>query len=261
MDKEEVLSAISEIRKISKKRNFKQNFDLIINLKGLNLKKSEENINIFVNLHYGIGKKLKVCGFVDQQLASKAKEVFDSVVLDEDFDKYSRDKKLIKGLVNGSDVFVAQANLMGKVATAFGKTLGPRGKMPNPKVGGVITPATNLKVLYDKFQKTIHLQTKNELILKCGIGNEDMKDEEIVDNIITVYNSLMPVLPQEKANIRSVLLKMTMGPVVYITGKDVKKEKEKKIDEEKKVDVKKVKKTKEKSVSKIKAKKVEVKDA
>ena len=57
MNKEEILKAIKKARELSKKRKFDQTFDLIINLHKLNIKKPEENINTFVVLPQGKGKK------------------------------------------------------------------------------------------------------------------------------------------------------------------------------------------------------------
>ena len=56
MDKSEVKKALEELKKSSKKRNFKQRIELIVNLKGLNMKKPEEQVELFVPLHYSTGK-------------------------------------------------------------------------------------------------------------------------------------------------------------------------------------------------------------
>lgn len=216
MDNKDILKTLELIRKNSPKRNFNQTFDLIINLKQLNLKKPEENINSFVTLHYGKGKKIKVCALVDNVLAKQAKEICDAVILKDEFAKWGGDKRGLKRLAKGIDFFIAQANLMPQIAGSFGKVLGPMGKMPSPKAGCIVPPGADLKPLCEKLQKTVRIQTKNELIVKVPVGMENMKDEEIADNISVIYNSLLSTLPQDKDNIKNVLIKLTMSPAVKI---------------------------------------------
>ena len=98
--------------------------------------------------------------------------------------------------------------------------------MPNPKIGSVLPPNANIKPLYEKLRMTVNLVTKNEPTIKCSVGKEDM-DDRVIDNILTVYNSIIQKLPNEKQNIKSVLLKLTMGPA-FIIGKEEEKEDKKK---------------------------------
>lgn len=223
MDKQGILEAIKKIREKSEKRNFKQNFDLIINLRKLNLKKPEENVNLFVVLPHSKGKKTKVCALVDKELAVQAKESCDKVILKSDFEKLN--KKDFKRIAKEYDYFIAQATLMVDVAKFFGKVLGPLGKMPNPKAGCIVPPNADLKQVYQKLQKTVKLQTKNEQAVKCSIGLEDMKDEEIQANASSVYNTVLHALPHEKQNIKSVILKLTMGSPVIIGEKETERKK------------------------------------
>ena len=108
---------------------------------------------------------------------------------------------------------------MTKIASTFGKVLGPRGLMPSPKAGCVVAPASDLKVIIEKLQKTVRLETKNEPTIKVPVGSEAMKDEDIADNVLAVYNTILAGLPQERANIKSVVLKLTMGKPVFLGEK------------------------------------------
>lgn len=218
MDKKTVLEAINKIRENSKKRNFSQSFDLIVNLKNLDIKKTEHKVDAFLILPFGRGKKVKVCALVDVQLAKQAKEVCDKVILLEDFNKY-QDKKALKKLAIEFDFFIAQADLMPKMATIFGKVLGVAGKMPNPKAGCIVPGNANLKILYDRLQKTIRIQTKNEATVKCIVGTESMKDDELAENVVFTYNSLLHIVPQEKNNIKEAILKLTMGEPIILEDK------------------------------------------
>lgn len=237
MNKEDILKAVKKTREASKKRKFSQTFDLIINLQQLNLKKPEENVNTFIVLPQGKGKKTKVCALIGKELATQAKEVCDKAILKDEFTKYTEKKKLRK-LAQEYDYFVAQANLMVDIAKFFGKVFGPKGKMPNPKAGCIVPPKIDLKIIYNKLQKTVRLQTKNEQAIKCPVGTEDMKDEQIEENILTVYNAVLHSLPKEKQNIQTVMLKLTMGSRITIGEK----EEEKKEEEKPKVEIKEVKK-------------------
>ena len=218
MDKELIASTLKKIKENSPKKNFKQSIDLIINLKGLDLKKPEHQINMFVALHYDTGKKISICAFVDADMETKAKEVCDEVILVDQFNRF-KGKADIKKLTNKHDFFIAQASIMPKVATVFGRFLGPRGKMPNPKLGSVLPTNANIKPLYDKLKNTVSLVTKNEPTIKCKVGIEDMNDDAVIDNVLTVYNSVVPKLPNEKHNVKSAMLKLTMGPA-FIIGKE-----------------------------------------
>jgi large subunit ribosomal protein L1 len=88
--------------------------------------------------------------------------------------------------------------------------------MPNPKSGSVILPTSNLNELKLKLEKTIRLKTRNEPIIKTYVGNEAMKDEELVENIITVYDTIIKILPQGESNIKDVVLKLTMGSPIKV---------------------------------------------
>jgi len=214
MDKSQVLETIKLVREFSKQRKFSQTFDLIITLKALNLKKPEENIDLFINLPNICGKQPKICAMVGKELSEQA-GVFDMVVQQEEFPKYA-EKKLAKKLASEYDFFIAQANLMAQVATSFGKILGPRDKMPNPKAGAVVPPGADLEQLKQRLSKLIRLKTKKELIVKSSIAKESMKDEEIAENFLTAYNALTHSLPQEEGNIKQVFLKLTMSPAIMI---------------------------------------------
>ena len=249
MEKNEVIQALKRAKETSQKRNFKQSIDLIINLRGLDLKKQENQLDLFVSLHYGRGKQVSVCGLIGPELEKQAKEILNEFILSDDFVKY-KDKKEIKKLANKHDFFVAQATIMPKVASTFGRVLGPRGKMPNPKIGCVVPPNANLKPLNEKLQKTMRIMSKNNPIIQCSVGKEDTNEEEVIDNILAIYSSVLSSLPGENQNIKNVYLKLTMGKAVKIGEKEeVKEDKKTKKAEKTKKEVKEVPKEKNKKSS------------
>ena len=199
MDKKEVLKALEEIRK-EEKRKFTQTAELIINLRNFDIKR--QNINLAVEVPHKI-KERKVCAFL-----TKNNSHVDTITKAE-FDKY-KNKKEMKQVMKKYDFFIAVAALMPAVATTFGKVLGPAGKMPSPQLG--ILPNEDekpIKDLLSRINRMIRIKSK-EPSLKISIGKEDLKDEEIADNAIKVYEEVFKVLPRQKENLKSVLIKFTM---------------------------------------------------
>jgi large subunit ribosomal protein L1 len=223
MDKEKLKLALSKVKECSNKRNFIQSIDLIVTLKDFDLKKSENQIDMFVSLHHSNGKKIKVCGLVGPEMKGVAANDLDFAIDVDDFEKYSKDKKLLKKLAEDYDFFVAQATLMPKVAQTFGRVLGPRNKMPNPKAGCVVPPNVNLLQLKAKLMNTVRVTVKLAPQVQVAVGKEDMDEEIVIDNALTIYNQLVHHLPNELHNVKDIMLKMTMGPAVKI-GADIQEE-------------------------------------
>jgi large subunit ribosomal protein L1 len=197
--KEDLKKALNELRK-EKERKFDQTVDLIINLQKYDIKKNP--LNLFISVPHKIKEK-KICGFLE----IKNKNI--ETITKDGFKKYS-DKKELKKLVKKFDFFIAEANLMPKVATTFGRILGPVGKMPSPQLG--ILANVNEKTINElkvKINNSIKIRTK-EASIKLAIGKQNMKDEEIIENIITVYNAILKALSREKDNIKNIEVKFTM---------------------------------------------------
>ena len=213
MNQDQVKKAFEELKKHSKQRKFDQSIDFVVNLREINIKKAEDNVDIFVTLHNPSSKKVRICELGGKELKDKAK-IFDKVVSDEEFQHYN--KQEVKKLSKSYDVFLAQPTVMSKVATTFGKVLGPKGKMPNPRAGHVITPEMDFGKIKDKIQSTIRLKTKNEPIVKASIGKESMTNEQLINNFMTAYNALVHALPKEENNVGAIYLKTTMGKPVKI---------------------------------------------
>jgi large subunit ribosomal protein L1 len=198
--KEQLGKALKELRESNKQRKFIQTADLIINLQKFDIKKTP--INTFVSVPHKIKEK-KVCAFLEV----KNKDI--PTITPSEFKKYS-DKKEIKNLTKKYDFFIAQANLMPQVATTFGRVLGPAGKMPSPQLGILINAdEKNVNETIAKINQSVRIRLK-EPSLKVSIAKENMEDKEIVENIISVYNTLMKSLPRGKENIKNIEVKFTM---------------------------------------------------
>lgn len=202
---EQLKAALTELRK-GEKRKFKQTVDLIVNLQKFEVKKNP--LNIFIKIPHK-SKDKKIAGFFE------SKSDFVDTITEIDFKKYG-DKKKLKSLVKKYDFFIAQAKLMPKVATTFGRVLGPAGKMPSPQLGIVLNAdEKSINELKEKINTSLRIRTK-EASIKVAVGKEDMKDEEIVENINSVYNELIKALPRDKENIKNIEVKFTMTKPVKI---------------------------------------------
>ncbi|HLC88836.1 MAG TPA: 50S ribosomal protein L1 [Candidatus Nanoarchaeia archaeon] len=212
MDKPDIQKALTQLKE-QPKRSFVQSYDLVLNLRNLDIKVNP--IDFFVALPQSRGKSVKVCAFVAPELADQAAKYCDFAIREPEFSKYA-DKKLAKKLATEYDYFIAQANLMPKIAATFGKALGTKGKMPNPKLGCVVPPNANLEPLVKKLRNTVRLSAKKGYNLQCLVGKENQPDEEVIDNIIAIYETALKHVPNDKQNIKNISLKLTMSPPVKI---------------------------------------------
>lgn len=192
--------AIQELKK-SEKKKFDQSIDLIVNLKGLDLRK--DNISTIVAIPHKVKDK-KVCGFLN------VKSDLVTTVTKLDFPKY-KEKKDLKNLIKSYDFFIASAALMPSVATTFGKILGPTGKMPSPQLGIVTAEdAATIKATLDKISKSVKIRLKENSV-KISVGKQSMSDSDLEENIKAIYSGLVNVLPVKKDNVKSVMIKLTMS--------------------------------------------------
>ncbi|HIG52309.1 hypothetical protein CXT76_02240 [Candidatus Parvarchaeota archaeon] len=201
----ELKQALEELRK-GKKRKFDQTLDLIINLKGINIRK--DNISLIIDIPHKFKDK-KVCGFLTE------KNELVKTVTKPEFPKY-KDKAALKELIDNFDFFIAHASLMPSVATTFGKALGPAGKMPSPQLG-IITKETPemINPLLERISKSIKIRAK-EASIKIAVGKENMKDEQLMENLLSVYNSIIQALPNNIENVKNVNIKFTMGKLLGV---------------------------------------------
>lgn len=201
----ELKEALAELRK-DEKRKFEQSVDLIVNLKGIDLKRT--SVSSVISVPHKLKEK-KVCGFL-----SKKSPLINSITKPE-FDKY-KDKKALKNLVKNYDFFISIAGLMPSVATTFGKILGPAGKMPSPQLGVINNDDDkSINDILNKISKSVKIRA-NEPSIKLSVGRENMKDEEIADNIRAIYNGVINMLPAKKDNVRSVLVKFSMSKPIKL---------------------------------------------
>lgn len=217
MNTQEIVTKIKELRELTPKRNFTQSLDIIINLQQIDLKKPEHKVDVGITMQTPIkAKPLKICVVVDRTLANQASEVFNHVLFNDDMMAMKGDIKKIRTITHNFDKFVVQAAYMPQFAQVFGKFLGPMNKMPSPKLGMVITDKTPMQPLYDKLQKTVHLQTKKNLVLQSSIGAENESDEALAEKISLLHQTLTQTLVNRENNIKNIGIKFTMSKLVVL---------------------------------------------
>ncbi|MGB9134549.1 MAG: 50S ribosomal protein L1 [Candidatus Bathyarchaeia archaeon] len=208
LDTKTVVETVKQVRENSEKRKFSQSIELVINLKDIDMKKPEGKIQETIELpHSSTSKKAKVCIIAGGELALKAKKAGAELVIGSvELEGLATDKKRQKQLASKYDVFIAEAPLMPLVGKTLGATLGPRDKMPKP-----VPPSADIEAQIERWRKTINVKLRNQPILQCTVGTEDMKDEEIAENIMTVIRRIEGKLKRGLKNIATIYVKTTMG--------------------------------------------------
>ena len=204
------LEKIKEAKKDTRQRKFKQTWDLTINVTGLDLKKPENRFNTEMSLPEGRGKDVKVAAIVDS-LAPEAKKTADFVITKEEIERFAKDKKKFKKIVNSHSWFVAEASLMPQIGKSLGVVLGTRAKMPKP-----IPPKAKMEPLIQAVKRSVRVALKSSPVIHIAVGSEDMPEESVAKNARAAYSLVKERLPKGEANIRSVYIKLTMGKPVKV---------------------------------------------
>ena len=168
-------------------------------------KKSEVNIRTVVNLPGGTGKKVKVAVVCEDNKAQDAKDAGADIVGGDEF------VERIKGGELNFEKLICTPGMMIKLSK-LGKVLGPKGLMPNPKLGSV---SENIKEAVTN-AKSGQVEVRNDKDGNIGvsIGKKSFSDDQLIKN----YNAILDALEKEKSNntlkgdlIRSVFATSTMG--------------------------------------------------
>lgn len=209
--KEIVLRAVKKAKETSKPRNFTQSMEMCINLKGLDMKKTQNRIKEDFVLPNGRGKDVKIGIFASGDMALRAKKENLSVFDKEDIEKFSKDKKLAKKVANSHDFFIAQTDFMTLVGKALGPIFAPRGKTPAP-----LPPTASLEPILNKMKKTVKLKSYNQSVIHAFVGSEKMDDEMLAENISEIIKFFEKKLEKGYDNIKSIYIKTSMGPAVKL---------------------------------------------
>jgi large subunit ribosomal protein L1 len=206
-EKEGIAKALKALREGSKKRNFSQTIDLIVNLKHFDAKKAENKINEILALPNGRAKQSKVVVFSD---TAKSDEF--TVVKSDEISRLAGDKKGAKMLAKETDFFLAEPKLMPLIGKSLGQILAPQGKMPALMTG-------DAKKAVENYVKSVRIRIKDSPVVQCPVGAEDMEDGKIAENVESVLRFLERRLPKGKNSIAKVFVKMTMSKPVKVESK------------------------------------------
>ena len=205
MVNEKLIEVVKKIRD-TKKRNFKQSFDLAINLKNIDLKKPENRIKTEVILKNGLGKE-NIVGVIVDSLLPQTNNIENIVLIKKDqLAGLGKNKKESKKIAKQCRYFLAEAPLMPLVGKNLGPVLAPRNLMPLP-----IPPNANLGAMVNEKRNVLKIQLKEAPTIHVGVGTEDMDDQKIAENIDTVIKNVISKLPKGKEQIKNYVIKLTMG--------------------------------------------------
>lgn len=212
LDQKTILTAVKEAREKSEKRKFNQSVELILKLQDVDMKSPEAKIQEVVELPHALEKPNRICVIASGELALKARQAkADRVVERAELEGLAGKKQELRKIANGYDFFIAEAPLMPLVGKTLGSVLGPRGKMPVP-----VPPSADVAGLIAKHRKTVVVRMRSQPIIQSRIGMENMKDEEIADNIQAVLRVLEGKLKRGMKNIKFAYVKTAMGQPVKV---------------------------------------------
>ena len=198
----EPLEAIKILKQKSYAK-FDETIDVAINL-GIDTNKSDQNIKGVLNLPKGSGKKIKVAVIAPEEKQNDAKDNGADLV---------GGSELIEKLANSKidfDLLISTPDMMsslGKVA----KILGPKGLMPNPKLGTVTNDIS--KAVKDAKSGQIKFKNDKSGIIHAGIGKLSFTEEDILINLKEFYSSILKSKPEtvKGSFIKKVTIASTMG--------------------------------------------------
>jgi large subunit ribosomal protein L1 len=176
---------------------------------GLNVRHADEQLRGTLALPNGLGKDVKVAVFAQGDKAREAEEAGADVVGAEDLAQRIQDG------FDDFDVAIATPDLM-PVVGRLGRILGPRGKMPNPRVG-TVTVDVGRAVDEAKAGK-VEYRTDRNAIVHLVIGKRSFDDQRLLENYAAVIDELIRAKPSAAKGryLRTVTLASTMGPGVKV---------------------------------------------
>jgi large subunit ribosomal protein L1 len=199
--------ALGLVKELSNAK-FDETVDAAVNL-GINARKSDQNVRGATVLPRGTGKTVRVAVFAEGENADAAREAGADIVGLEDLAEQVK-----KGEID-FDLCIATPDTM-RVVGQLGQILGPRGIMPNPKVGTVTTDVTT--AVKDAKGGQVQFRIDKAGVIHCPIGKVSFSPEDLEENLNALVSALIKAKPASAKGqyIRRVSLSSTMGPGVKV---------------------------------------------
>ena len=187
---------------------FNESVDIAVNL-GIDARKSEQSIRGAVVLPHGTGQKVRVAVFTQGNAAQAAKDAGADIVGFEDLAEAIKQGKM------DFDILIATPDAM-RVVGQLGQILGPRGLMPNPKVG-TVTPDVATAVKNAKAGQVQYRTDKNGII-HCTVGKAGFTLQALQENIEILVADLRRLKPSTAKGVyfKKLVISSTMGPGVLV---------------------------------------------
>lgn len=200
----EVGEAVSLLKTLSKERKFDETFEMAFNL-NIDPRHADQNVRGMVSLPHGTGQTVTVAVFAKDAKADEAKKAGADFVGDEDLAD-----KIQKGEIN-FDRCIATPDMMALVGR-LGKILGPKGLMPNPKLG-TVTPDVK-KAVEDAKGGSIEFRAEKNGIVHAGVGKASFSEKDLVENMRAFTATLLKAKPSgaKGTYVGKVVVTTTMGP-------------------------------------------------
>ena len=210
IDRNKVYSLDEAIKLVvdNAKTKFDETVDMAINL-GVDPKHSDQMVRGSVAMPNGLGKEVRVAVFAKGDKAEAAKAAGADIVGAEDLME-----QIQKGEMN-FDRCIATPDMMAVVGRV-GKLLGPRGLMPNPKLG-TVTPDVEKAVKAAK-SGNVEFKVEKAGIVHAGVGKASFKPQDLVGNVKALMEAINKAKPSgaKGAYIKAATISSTMGPGVKI---------------------------------------------
>ncbi|MDI1471228.1 MAG: 50S ribosomal protein L1 [Thermodesulfovibrio sp.] len=208
LQKEYTLEEAINILKENSFTKFNETVEMAINL-GIDPRKSDQVVRNSVVLPHGTGKEVRVLVFAKGEKEKEAREAGADYIGAEDLIE-----KIQKGWLE-FDRTIATPDMMGQVGK-LGKILGPRGLMPNPKLGTVTFDIA--KAVKEAKAGKIEYRNDKGGVVHVPIGKLSFETEKLVENAIAVLKSIVKAKPPTSKGkyIKKVALSSTMGPGLKI---------------------------------------------
>jgi large subunit ribosomal protein L1 len=187
---------------------FEESVDIAVRL-GVNPRHADQMVRGAIVLPHGIGKTKRVLVFAKAEKALEAEQAGADIVGADDLIK-----KVNDGFLD-FDTVVATPDMMGQVGR-LGRVLGPRGLMPNPKVGTVTQDVA--KAVREAKAGKIEFRVEKAGIVHCPVGKKSFEPDKLADNVKALMEALLKAKPStaKGAYVRSVTLSTTMGPGIMV---------------------------------------------